>query len=91
MFLCFSAELREQVLLDNSVERHACIGNLRQTVDEAGDCRNQHGNVIRHKRNDFLEFERAVHQCVVLEVNLTGLLKEAERAERTEVVAVIAS
>ena len=91
VFSCLQlAELREQILLNNSVERHACVGNLRQTVDEAGDCRDQHRNVVRHKRNDFLELERAVYQRVVLEVNLTGLLKEAERAERTEVVAVVA-
>ena len=36
------------------------------------------------------ELERAVNERVVLEVDLAGLLKEAERAERTEVVAVVA-
>ena len=81
-FSCLQlAELREQILLNNSVERHACVGNLCQTVDEAGDCRDQHGNVVRHKRNDFLELERAVYQRVVLEVNLTCLLYTSDAAD----------
>ena len=37
VFSCLQlAELREQILLNNSVERHACVGNLRQTLQGKG-------------------------------------------------------